>query len=719
MTRSTSITISFVLFVITCCALSINVQAQVVGITGCSTSQSPYMENTMSNSSTTSILTTGDQIGSSTMVGAPDGLGAFDNGNGTFTLLMNHEIPSGSGITRAHGSKGSFVSKYILDKSTLCIQSGADLIQSVQLWNGSAFTSGSTAFNRFCSGDLPTPTAFYNSSTGKGTQARMFMNGEEGGVEGRAFAHIVNGTNAGVSWQLPWLGRYNMENIVACPYESDKTIVAGTDDAPPGQVYFYIGTKQNTGTEVERAGLQNGHLFGVAVSGLAMEVSGSFPAANTAFYLVDLGDVHNMSGSQLNANSNVAGVTNFLRPEDGAWDPSNLNDFYFNTTNAFSEPSRLWRLRFTDITQPELGGTITAVLDGTEGQKMLDNITVDPYGRIMLQEDPGGNAHNAKIWQYDIATDLLSLAARHDPSRFVSGGANFLTENEESSGIIDVSSILGPGNYLVSVMAHYGINAQLFEGGQLLLLTMNNSIRVNVRAMLEGPYDQNTGLMYDSLRVHSLIPLNEPYTALGYTHVGGGGETIAPSILSTIGPNAIVDWVALELRDATTPSTIVATHAALIQRDGDVVWTDGTSQVPFTVAPGNYYVAIRHRNHLGCLTATALPLIASPLIDLSDPTMTVYGVGGLKDVGGTMVLLTGNVIRDGDIRYTGTNNDRDQILTAIGGVVPTNTVTSEYRPEDLNMDGVVRYTGSKNDRDLILNNIGGVVPTNSISEQVP
>jgi len=37
------------------------------------------------------------------------GLGAFDNGDGTFTVLMNHELGATSGVARAHGGKGAFV----------------------------------------------------------------------------------------------------------------------------------------------------------------------------------------------------------------------------------------------------------------------------------------------------------------------------------------------------------------------------------------------------------------------------------------------------------------------------------------------------------------------------------------------------------------------------------------------------------------------------------
>ena len=42
-----------------------------------------------------SILTAGDSVNGYRMAGWPDGLGAYDNGDGTFTLLMNHELSEG------------------------------------------------------------------------------------------------------------------------------------------------------------------------------------------------------------------------------------------------------------------------------------------------------------------------------------------------------------------------------------------------------------------------------------------------------------------------------------------------------------------------------------------------------------------------------------------------------------------------------------------------
>ena len=111
-------------------------------------------------------------------------------------------------------------------------------------------------------------------------------------------------------------------------------------------------------------------------------------------------------------------------PEDGAWDPKHPNDFYFVTTASFSGYSKLYRLRFIDPANPALGGTVDQLLagdeDGGTGERshMLDNLAVDRHGRIVLQEDPGGNDYLARVWLYDIARDDLVQVAQHDPVRF-------------------------------------------------------------------------------------------------------------------------------------------------------------------------------------------------------------------------------------------------------------------------------------------------------------
>src|SRR5262245_35356256 len=106
--------------------ISIAGDAPTAQSSGPSSSQSPYVLPSMNAVQTTSILTVGDAFGAYRMAGIPDGLGAFDNGDGTFTLLMNHEIGNSLGVVRDHGSKGAFVSRWVINKTTLAVVSGSD-----------------------------------------------------------------------------------------------------------------------------------------------------------------------------------------------------------------------------------------------------------------------------------------------------------------------------------------------------------------------------------------------------------------------------------------------------------------------------------------------------------------------------------------------------------------------------------------------------------------
>jgi WD40 repeat protein len=444
-------------------------------ITGPSSSQSPYILRSMPGVVTKAIMTVGDSVnlkpGTSDpyrMVGIPDGLGAFDNGDGTFTLLMNHELTNTSGVVRAHGAKGAFVSKWTIRKDDLTVLNVQDLMQNVKVWNGGAFvdaTDEQKTFTRFCSADLAPISAFYDANSNTGYNGRIFMNGEESGTEGRAMAHLLNGT----SYELPWLGKAAWENSIANPGTGPKTVVALTDDGAGGQVYFYVGLKNNSANPVEAAGLTNGHLFSINVAGLTTESDATAVDFSASFAGHDFGDVSGLSGAALNAAS-VGNVTSFNRPEDGAWDPNNPNDFYFVTTASITGKSRLWRVRFNDASNPMAGGTVTALLNGTEGQKMMDNITFNNRGQIVIQEDPGNNSYIAKIRLYDIASDTLTEVAHHDENRFTGTATNSFNQDEESSGVIDASAILGEGWYLLVQQAHYSTDTELAEGGQLLAL---------------------------------------------------------------------------------------------------------------------------------------------------------------------------------------------------------------------------------------------------------
>ena len=466
--------------------------------TGPSSSASPYVTPTAAGWSVTSLLTVGDSVNNKPngtpyrMVGIPDGLGAYDNKNGTFTVLMNHEIGATSGIARLHGATGAFVSEWVIRKDDFRVLNGADLAAThlvsatgSGVWTPAAGITNS--FGRLCSADLPDVTAFYNPLTGRGTENRIFMNGEEVGVEGRAYGFVATGANKGVAYELPKLGKFSWENSVANPYAGDKTVVIGLDDTTPGQVYVYTGTKQYTGNDVQRAGLDNGSLRGIRVNTANAQggASGNLEVGqiNGAFTTVAVDT--SVNGATQQNNSRASGITEFARPEDGHW--ADARTFYFVTTGATtvgSQSARLYKVSFAEAAGvvDYDNGMVNMVLDsttlvGTDGAtaRSFDNITVAKNGEILIQEDPGNTSYIAKTWVYNPATGATTQIFESDRNRFIAGGAGFLTQDEESSGVIDITDVLGKNDgqrYFLGVMqAHYGISGELVEGGQMYILT--------------------------------------------------------------------------------------------------------------------------------------------------------------------------------------------------------------------------------------------------------
>ncbi|SDB88948.1 hypothetical protein GA0111570_106153 [Raineyella antarctica] len=458
-------------------------QAAPQTTTGPSSSQSPYLIPTAPGVTNESLLSVGDAVGADgyRMAGIPDGLGAYDNGDGTITLLMNHELGTTAGVTRTHGAKGSFVSQWVIDKKTHKVLSGSDLIQKLKLVDPKL----GPAIARLCSADLPAKSAFYNAATGKGYDGRIFMNGEEDSKSGRAFAHVATGSEKGTSYEVAAMGNSSWENVLANPATGDKTVMIGTDDSTPGQLYMYVGDKKSEGDALVKAGLTGGTLFGLQANGATDKPMNEYDpvtkAGTVGFPMkgklgaADLGDVSGLDTVGLEKLSDDNHVTEWWRPEDGAWDTKNPNVFYVNTTATFGGPSRTWKLTFNDVTDPAKGGTFEAILDGTEGQHMLDNMAAADNGKqLILNEDPGENDYQAKVYSYNLATDRKTTILQHDPSRFVPDST--FGVDEESSATIDVSKFFGQGYYLMTTQAHSstrdGIDKDpaLVEDGQLQLV---------------------------------------------------------------------------------------------------------------------------------------------------------------------------------------------------------------------------------------------------------
>lgn len=350
--------------------------------------------------------------------------------------------------------------------------------------------------------------------------------------------------------------------------------------------------------------------------------------------------------------------------------------------------------------------------DDADGLGDADNSTLAceaPAGFVDNDEDcdDGDDGIGAPMaWYFDADLDEFgdpfnSVLACAAPPGFVEDG----TDCDDTDPDIVLSGPCDDGDAYTVADIQSGYPACGCAGQKILL---------SAKAMLEGPYDPQTGLMRDDLRVAGLLPLTEPYTTLGYDfddQVMAGGDVIDPSVLTVTGSDAIVDWVILELRESSAGLAVRAIRCALIQRDGDIVDLDGFSPVRMPVTFTNYRLGIVHRNHMGVVGN--LPngsYFEVTSVDFTDPNLVLFGTDPRAASGQVMLLRAGDTSFNDEVIYVGSANDRDPILSLIGGNVPTATITGYYC-EDINMDGVVKYTGAGNDRDLILVTIGGAVPT--------
>jgi len=256
-------------------------------------------------------------------------------------------------------------------------------------------------------------------------------------------------------------------------------------------------------------------------------------------------------------------------------------------------------------------------------------------------------------------------------------------------------------------------------------------VQLRSRVFLQGAMNTNDGtnLMYDKLREKALIPEKEPYTGLRpfenqddcFVQVGGGNETVEPSVFAKTGPDAIVDWVFVELHDINDPALVVATRSALIQRDGDIVETDGVSPLGFTIPNGEYYVAVRHRNHLGAMTGNPITLgtQADSLVDFTNPATPIYRLQDpntrseypTKKVGEFNCLWGGNSNANRSVIFQGPQLDQDKLFYDIftspdnkgeDGFPNHNFIIKDYCLGDNNMDGELKYQGPNNDIDNLM-----------------
>jgi hypothetical protein len=273
-----------------------------------------YVEAVGSGVELSQILSSGDAINGYTWEGVPDGMGGVRNSDGTITVFVNHELSASdafaSAIERKYGGFGANISAVKYNPTSGQVVSVSDAFSNVVWYDYEAgkhsdepigpedaavvdafnTPNHSTALNRFCaatmaaSGELVYKESkrvkyFVKGKNGKkitkyktvvttfGTQDPIFLTGEEGSDESRAFA--LN-TKTKQLAQLPALGLGAIENVVVAPASKTKkktiAFIGEDGDVTDSQLFLYSGMKLSKGTWFEKAGLTNGSRYVAAVT---------------------------------------------------------------------------------------------------------------------------------------------------------------------------------------------------------------------------------------------------------------------------------------------------------------------------------------------------------------------------------------------------------------------------------------------------------------------
>ena len=261
-------------------------------------------------------------------------------------------------------------------------------------------------------------------------------------------------------------------------------------------------------------------------------------------------------------------------------------------------------------------------------------------------------------------------------------------------------------------------------------------VQVQPIILLAGAFEPGQGLMRDNLRFDPNFPIFEPYSQSGTQfYLGGGGEQVNPALLNQNGPQAVVDWVVTELRHEFDPSVVVASKACILTRQGQVVDANTGQFLQFNGLPaGNYYVALRHRNHLGVMTANAVPLNDQfvPPIDFANPGEPTFGQDAqLFDPNSNLTLMwPGDSDGDKQVIYAGAGTDVNLISTDVflnpGNILFSPSFPSQgYNNSDLNLDGITIYAGFGTDVNFISQSVllnpgnPGFSPSVPVVEQIP
>ncbi|MDF1698077.1 MAG: Ig-like domain-containing protein [Saprospiraceae bacterium] len=367
------------------------------------------------------------------------------------------------------------------------------------------------------------------------------------------------------------------------------------------------------------------------------------------------------------------------------------------------QPSNCAQTEQIIIVEPTAGPNTTLATDdfstGAQEEIITGNVTdndLDPNGDNLFVEE-----------------QQISLAA-----------GSFTLLSDGSYTFVPHESFYGPVEFMYTICDD---NINPACASATLYILIQRDVYVQVRVYLQGAMIGNGNeigttharpLMRDDLREspftgERFLPDSEPYDSLlvdnhwetadnpllydpfkrfdyDYSMVDNKFITIVNpnTIFEDNGEDAVVDWISIELRDKNDYGEIVASRSGLVQRDGDVMDLNEELGLRFKgLEIDDYYVVVRHRNHLGAMTSTAkTPYEYASLIDFTVAETGFFDFGTTKN----------------DIDYTGWSQ-----ANLFG---PTSSNKSGYKAlwaGDFDGNGRVKYVNPLDDLNTLLGNIFG------------
>ena len=213
-------------------------------------------------------------------------------------------------------------------------------------------------------------------------------------------------------------------------------------------------------------------------------------------------------------------------------------------------------------------------------------------------------SNNLATWN---TTNLFTCDLPLDLNTLVTGGNNgiwtgtsvtngFFYPNIAEAGTHDIIYTVGEGSCAVS------------ETNSILVESC--SVSFGLKVFLQAADIENNN-MTNNLAINGFLPTSQAYNISPYFY--NGTETL------TTTPINATDWLLVELYNSSNNNVLEAQQAAILLQDGTISSANGDLTLTFEgVLPNeNYYIVVRHRNHLDVMSATAIGFNNTPIYDFT------------------------------------------------------------------------------------------------------